>query len=63
VRPLVRAGEHVVRGQVVALVTPPGGTHPPGVLHLGARVREGYVSPLLLLGGLRRAVLLPLSAG
>jgi hypothetical protein len=36
------------------------------VLHLGARVRVGdgwaYVSPLLYLGGARRAVLLPLSA-
>jgi murein DD-endopeptidase MepM/ murein hydrolase activator NlpD len=61
VRPVVLAGEHVVRGQVVGVVTAPGSTHPPGVLHLGARIQAGYVSPLLLLGGLRRAVLLPLT--
>jgi murein DD-endopeptidase MepM/ murein hydrolase activator NlpD len=61
VRPLVQPGEHVSRGQVVALVAAPGATHPAGVLHLGARVRDGYVSPLLFLGGLRRAVLLPLT--
>jgi len=61
VRPLVHAGEHVSRGQVVALVAAPGATHPPGVLHLGARVQDGYVSPLLFLGALRRAVLLPLA--
>lgn len=60
VRSLVRPGEHVSRGEVVAVVSAPGATHPAGVLHLGARVRDGYVSPLLFLGGLRRAVLLPL---
>jgi murein DD-endopeptidase MepM/ murein hydrolase activator NlpD len=60
VRSLVRPGEHVSRGEVVAVVSAPGPTHPAGVLHLGARVRDGYVSPLLFLGGLRRAVLLPL---
>jgi murein DD-endopeptidase MepM/ murein hydrolase activator NlpD len=62
VRPVVHVGEHVTRGQVVAVVSAPGATHPAGVLHLGARVRDGYVSPLLFLGGLRRAVLLPLTA-
>lgn len=61
VRPLVHAGEHVTRGEVIAIVAAPGATHPPGVLHLGARVSGGYVSPLLFLGVLRRAVLLPLS--
>jgi murein DD-endopeptidase MepM/ murein hydrolase activator NlpD len=61
VRPLVHAGERVARGELVAVVAAPGGGHPAGVLHLGARVREGYISPLLLLGGLRRAVLQPLS--
>jgi murein DD-endopeptidase MepM/ murein hydrolase activator NlpD len=60
VRALVHPGEHVARGQVVAILAAPGATHPAGVLHLGARVRDGYVSPLLFLGGLRRAVLLPL---
>jgi murein DD-endopeptidase MepM/ murein hydrolase activator NlpD len=62
VRPLVHAGERVMRGEVVAVVAEPGATHPAGVLHLGARVQDGYVSPLLLLGLLRRAVLLPLDA-
>ena len=60
VRSLVHPGEHVTRGEVVGVVTAPGATHPAAVLHLGARVQDGYVSPLLLLGGLRRAVLLPL---
>lgn len=63
VRALVRAGGAVARGQPVAVVTEPGRTHPAGVLHIGARTTEGYVSPLLLLGGLRRAVLLPLGEG
>jgi murein DD-endopeptidase MepM/ murein hydrolase activator NlpD len=63
VRSLVHPGERVTRGEVVAVVTAPGATHPAGVLHLGARVQDGYVSPLLLLGGLRRAVLLPLDPG
>jgi murein DD-endopeptidase MepM/ murein hydrolase activator NlpD len=62
VRPLVRAGDRVGRGEVVAVVTVPGATHPANVLHVGARVRDGYVSPLLFLGGFRRAVLLPLTA-
>jgi murein DD-endopeptidase MepM/ murein hydrolase activator NlpD len=65
VAPDVHAGEAVHRGEVIGHVAT-GGSHPPGVLHLGARVRVGdgwaYVSPLLYLGGARRAVLLPLSA-
>ncbi len=65
VDPSVRAGRAVRRGQVVGVVAD-GGAHPAGVLHLGARIRQGdgwaYVSPLLLLGGARRAVLLPLAA-
>ena len=59
VDPRVRVGERVVRGQVVALAAT-GGAHRAGLLHLGARIRGAYVSPLLLLGTLRRAVLLPL---
>ena len=65
VDPVVASGTIVHRGQVVGVLGE-GGEHPPGVLHLGARVRSGdgwaYVSPLLLLGGARRAVLLPLGA-
>jgi murein DD-endopeptidase MepM/ murein hydrolase activator NlpD len=65
VEPAVQEGERVHRGEVIGHLAS-GGTHPAGVLHLGARVRVGagwaYVSPLLYLGGARRAVLLPLSA-
>ena len=61
----VRVGDAVRRGQVVGVLGT-GGSHPADVLHLGARVRSGdgwaYVSPLLLLGGARRAVLLPLGS-
>ena len=61
----VAAGERVRRGQVVATVAT-GGDHPPGVLHIGARIPAAggwaYVDPLLFLGGARHAVLLPLSA-
>jgi len=51
-------GEPVRRGQVVATVQT-GGHAPPGTLHLGARLHGEYVNPLLLLGGVPRAVLLP----
>lgn len=65
VAPAVRAGDPVRRGQVVGVLGA-GGSHADGVLHLGARTRSGdgwvYVSPLLLLGEARRAVLLPLAA-
>ncbi len=59
VEPLVVRGQPVRRGEPIARVAT-GGTHPPGVLHLGARTAAGYVSPLTFLGGLQRAVLLPL---
>ncbi|GAA2754231.1 murein hydrolase activator EnvC family protein [Amnibacterium kyonggiense] len=65
VDPAVRVGDAVERGEVIGHVAT-GGSHAPGVLHLGARVRTAdgwaYVSPLLWLGGARRAVLLPLGA-
>lgn len=65
VDPEVEAGDRVRRGQVVGHLAS-GGSHAAGVLHLGARVRVedgwAYVSPLLYLGGARRAVLLPLDA-
>lgn len=63
--PSVAAGERVRAGEVIGRLGV-GGAHPPGVLHLGARIEAGtgwaYVSPLLYLGGVRRAVLLPLAA-
>lgn len=65
VDPVVHVGETVRRGEVIGTVST-GGAHAAGVLHLGARIREGegwvYVSPLLYLGGAQRAVLLPLGA-
>ncbi len=58
VTPSVRAGDRVARGERIAVVAT-GGSHPPGVLHIGARVDGGYVSPLLFLGGVGQPVLLP----
>jgi murein DD-endopeptidase MepM/ murein hydrolase activator NlpD len=55
----VTAGDLVRRGDVIGHVDA-GGHSAPGALHLGARVHGVYVDPLLLLGGIRRAVLLPL---
>jgi murein DD-endopeptidase MepM/ murein hydrolase activator NlpD len=54
----VVAGDEVKRGQVVGTVD---GLHKGcgRCLHLGARVDGKYVNPLLLLGELRPAVLLP----
>ena len=61
VTPRVAAGAAVHRGEVIAVVAT-GGSHPAGVLHIGARQDGAYVSPLLFLGGAQRAVLLPLAA-
>jgi len=58
VTPMVAAGESVVAGQVIGMLEP-GHCRGPCV-HLGVRVAGEYVSPLLYLGGLQRAVLLPL---
>jgi murein DD-endopeptidase MepM/ murein hydrolase activator NlpD len=55
---LVAAGESVRAGQVIGLLES-GHCQSPCV-HLGVRLAGEYVSPLLYLGGLRRAVLLPL---
>lgn len=55
----VHAGQTVRRGQPVAVVAT-GGLRAPGTLFIGARIRGAPVSPLLLLGGLQRAVLLPM---
>jgi murein DD-endopeptidase MepM/ murein hydrolase activator NlpD len=65
VEPAVEVGQVVRRGEVIGHLAA-GGSHPPGVLHLGARIAAdggwAYVSPLIYLGGARRAVLLPLAA-
>jgi murein DD-endopeptidase MepM/ murein hydrolase activator NlpD len=58
IEPVVRTGEAVERGQLIGTVA--SGGHCDGrCLHLGARIDGDYVSPLLLLGGIPRAVLLP----
>ena len=54
-------GTRVERGEVVATVAL-GGHAAPGDLHLGARRDGEYVNPLLFLGGVPRAVLLPCCA-
>lgn len=63
VEPLVAEGDRVVAGQVIGTLLPGHcAPRPRGgpCVHLGVRLAGEYVSPLLYLGGLRRAVLLPL---
>ncbi|AMB58195.1 M23 family metallopeptidase [Microterricola viridarii] len=53
------AGDTVVRGEELGVVA--AGGHCDGrCLHFGVRLGGEYVSPMLLLGGIPRAVLLPL---
>ncbi|TFV99336.1 M23 family metallopeptidase [Leifsonia flava] len=52
-------GEPVARGQPIGSVAA-GGHCADGCLHLGVRVYGEYVSPLVFITGLPRAVLLPL---
>lgn len=58
VQPIVATGDHVVRGQVIGVLL--AGHCAAACLHLGARVAGQYVNPLLFLGGMPRAVLLPM---
>ncbi|MDX2025750.1 M23 family metallopeptidase [Microcella sp.] len=58
VTPLVAQGDVVLAGQVIGTLEPGHCSQP--CVHLGVRVAGEYVSPLLYLGGLQRAVLLPL---
>jgi murein DD-endopeptidase MepM/ murein hydrolase activator NlpD len=53
------AGEAVAEGAPVGTVGEGG--HCDGCIHLGVRVDGEYVSPMLFLGGVPRAVLLPLA--
>ena len=55
---VVAVGDRVHAGQTIGTVGS-GGHCPPGCLHLGVRLHGSYVSPLLYLGELPRAVLLP----
>lgn len=54
------AGDVVHRGEVIGEIVP--GHCSVLCVHLGARLDGGYVSPLLYLGGVPRAVLLPTRA-
>jgi murein DD-endopeptidase MepM/ murein hydrolase activator NlpD len=54
----LRPGDTVTRGQEVAVVAIGGHTEP-GAVHFGVRRHGEYLNPLLLLGGVPRAVLLP----
>lgn len=51
-------GDPVARGDEVGTVAS-GGHAPPGTIHFGVRWHGEYVNPLLLLGGIPRAILLP----
>ncbi len=55
---VVEVGEVVERAKVVAALAV-GGHARPGDLHFGVRRDGEYINPLLLLGGVPRAVLLP----
>ena len=57
----VAAGDHVRRGQVIGTLL--AGHCSSTCLHLGARVAGQYVNPLLFLGEVPRAVLLPVRGG
>ncbi len=59
VEALVEAGSRVRRGMLIGTLAA-GGHARPGSLHLGARAHGEYVNPLLFLGGVQRARLLPL---
>ena len=56
---VVAEGEHVVAGQLVGLISI-GGHCSARCIHFGVRLHGQYVSPLLYLVGIPRAVLLPL---
>lgn len=54
----LRPGDAVRRGDAVATIAS-GGHAPSGSVHFGVRLHGEYVNPLVLLGGVPRAVLLP----
>lgn len=51
-------GDRVERGGKVGELAV-GGHATPGTVHLGARLNGTYINPMLLLGGVPRAILLP----
>lgn len=58
---VVPVGDRVAAGQRIGLVAS-GGHCADACLHFGVRLHGQYVSPMLFLGGVPRAVLLPLRA-
>lgn len=54
----VSVGAQVAAGDAVGTVDA-GGHAPPGTVHFGVREDREYINPMLLLGGIERAVLLP----
>lgn len=61
----VHRGDHVARGdQIGALATGSPFSHcTPTCLHIGAKVRDGYIDPRPLFGGARPSVLYPENGG
>lgn len=57
---LVAAGDTVAAGDPIGIAAS-GGHCASGCVHFGVRIAGEYVSPFLFLGGLPRAVLLPMS--
>jgi len=55
---MVTIGEPVAGGAAVGIVTT-GGHSEPGTVHFGVRENGEYINPLVLLGGVERAILLP----
>lgn len=51
-------GDLIAEGQEIGVVDA-GGHTPPGAIHLGVRLDGDYINPMLLFGGVPRAVLLP----
>ncbi len=58
VAPDLAPGTAVGRSAIVGTLSL-GGHAPPGTLHFGVRLHGEYVNPLMLLGGVPRAILLP----
>ncbi|MDL9979958.1 murein hydrolase activator EnvC family protein [Microbacterium sp. ASV49] len=58
IRSELRPGDVVPRGAEVGSIAV-GGHAAPGTVHFGVRLDGRYINPLLLLGGVPRAVLLP----
>lgn len=58
IAPSVAVGDAVAAGDPIGTVST-GGHAPAGALHVGVRLEGEYVNPLLLLGRVPRAILLP----